>query len=102
MTRSAWKGPFVHPALLKKIDRVKRGLAKPSELLKCWARSSTITPDAVGLTFGIYNGKKFVPVAVHESMIGHKFGEFSPTRVVDVKHPGRVAARSVKDAKGKR
>lgn len=101
MARSVWKGPYVHQGLLRKIDRVKRGESKPSELMKVWVRSSTIPPSAVGHTFGIYNGKKFIPVSVVESMVGHKFGEFSFTRV-EAKHPDRVAAKSLKDAQGKK
>ncbi len=78
MTRSVWKGPFVDAYLLKKADKVRE--SGRNEVIKIWSRRSTILPQFVGLTFGVYNGKKHVPVNVNEDMIGHKFGEFSPTR----------------------
>lgn len=78
MVRSVWKGPFVDGYLLKKAD-TSRGSGR-NEVIKTWSRRSTILPQFVGLTFGVYNGNKFVPVLVTEEMIGHKFGEFSPTR----------------------
>ncbi len=78
MTRSVWKGPFVDGYLLKKAD-VARDSGR-NQVIKTWSRRSTILPQFVGLTFGVYNGKKFIPVLVSEEMIGHKFGEFSPTR----------------------
>ena len=78
MARSIWKGPFVDGYLLKKAEKVRGG--GRSEVIKIWSRRSTILPNFVGLTFGVYNGHKHVPVAVTEDMIGHKFGEFSPTR----------------------
>ena len=78
MSRSVWKGPFVDGYLLKKAD-VARGAARP-EVIKTWSRRSTILPQFVGLTFGVYNGQKHVPVMVSEDMVGHKLGEFAPTR----------------------
>ena len=78
MTRAVWKGPFVDAYLLKKAD-VARESGK-NTVIQTWSRRSTILPQFVGLTFGVYNGKQFVPVMVTEEMIGHKFGEFSPTR----------------------
>lgn len=78
MARSVWKGPFVDGYMLKKAEKA-RGSAR-SEVVKIWSRRSTILPQFVGLTFGVYNGHKFLPVLVTENMIGHKFGEFSPTR----------------------
>ena len=78
MARSLWKGPFVDGYLLKKAE-VARSAAR-SEVIKIWSRRSTILPQFVGLTFGVYNGHKHVPVNVSEEMVGHKFGEFSPTR----------------------
>ena len=78
MTRSVWKGPFVDVTLVKKAKKVADSGRK--EVIKTWSRRSTIIPQFVGLTFGVYNGQKFVPVAVNENMVGHKFGEFSPTR----------------------
>jgi small subunit ribosomal protein S19 len=78
VTRSVWKGPFVDGYLLKKAEKA-RGTGR-NEVIKIWGRRSTILPQFVGLTFGVYNGQKFIPVLVTENMIGHKFGEFSPTR----------------------
>ena len=78
MTRSVWKGPFVHPSLLKKIDKLKDQTNKKP--IKTWSRNSTIIPDFVGVTISVYNGKSFIPVYVTEDMVGHKLGEFSPTR----------------------
>jgi small subunit ribosomal protein S19 len=78
VSRSVWKGPFVDSYLLKKAD-VSRGSGR-NEIIKTWSRRSTIMPQFVGLTFGVYNGKKFLPVLVTENMVGHKFGEFAPTR----------------------
>jgi small subunit ribosomal protein S19 len=78
MARSVWKGPFVDGYLLKKAEKSQSSGRK--EVIKTWSRRSTIMPQFVGLTFGVYNGKKFVPVMVTEDMVGHKFGEFSPTR----------------------
>ena len=78
MTRSVWKGPFVDGYLLTKAVKVKA--SGRHEVIKMWSRRSTILPQFVGLTFGVYNGKKHVPVQVNEEMVGHKFGEFSPTR----------------------
>jgi small subunit ribosomal protein S19 len=78
MTRSLWKGPFVDGYLLKKADKVRE--SGRSEVVKIWSRRSTILPQFVGVTFGVHNGHKHVPVNVTEDMIGHKFGEFAPTR----------------------
>lgn len=78
MARSVWKGPFVDGYLLKKAEVAKS--ATRNQIIKTWSRRSTILPQFVGLTFGVYNGKKFIPVSVNEDMIGHKLGEFSPTR----------------------
>jgi small subunit ribosomal protein S19 len=78
MARSIWKGPFVDGYLLKKAD-ASRASAR-SEVIKIWSRRSTILPQFVGLTFGVHNGRKHIPVNVSEDMIGHKFGEFAPTR----------------------
>ena len=78
MARSVWKGPFVDGYLLKKAEAA-RGSTR-NEMIKIWSRRSTILPQFVGLTFGVYNGKKFIPVNVSEEMVGHKLGEFSPTR----------------------
>lgn len=78
MTRSVWKGPFVDGYLFKKAEVARE--SGRNQVIKTWSRRSTILPQFVGLTFGVYNGKKFIPVLVSEEMIGHKFGEFSPTR----------------------
>ena len=78
MARSVWKGPFVDGYLLKKAEAARSSARK--EIIRIWSRRSTILPQFVGLTFGVYNGQKFVPVLVTENMVGHKFGEFSPTR----------------------
>ncbi len=78
MTRSVWKGPFVGGFLLKKAEKVRQ--SSRNEIIKIWSRRSTILPQFVGLTFGVYNGQKHIPVSVTEDMIGHKFGEFSPSR----------------------
>ena len=78
MARSVWKGPFVDGYLLKKAEAA-RSLGR-GEVIKTWSRRSTILPQFVGLTFGVHNGHKFIPVLVTEDMIGHKFGEFAPTR----------------------
>ena len=76
MGRSAKKGPFVEPKLLKKIEKMK-GDKKP---IKTWSRRSTVIPEFIGYTFLVHNGNKFIPVFVTENMVGHKLGEFSPTR----------------------
>jgi len=76
--RSVWKGPFVDGYLLKKAEDARASTR--SSVIKIWSRRSTILPQFVGLTFGVYNGQKFIPVLVTEEMIGHKFGEFSPSR----------------------
>jgi small subunit ribosomal protein S19 len=78
MPRSVSKGPFVDGFLLKKAEKARD--SKSNVIIKIWSRRSTILPQFVGLTFGVYNGQKHVPVLVSEDMIGHKFGEFSPTR----------------------
>ena len=78
MARSVWKGPFVDSYVLKKAEKARESTR--AEVIKIWSRRSTILPQFVGLTFGVYNGQKHIPVNVTEDMIGHKFGEFSPTR----------------------
>jgi len=79
MARSVWKGPFFDGYLMKKVDAARA--SGRSEVIKIWSRRSTILPQFVGLTFGVYNGQKHIPVYVTEDMVGHKFGEFSPTRI---------------------
>jgi small subunit ribosomal protein S19 len=78
VARSVWKGPFVDGYLIKKAETTRASGRR--EIIKIWSRRSTILPQFVGLTFGVYNGHKFIPVFVTENMVGHKFGEFSPTR----------------------
>ena len=78
MARSVWKGPFIEKSLLKKVEAARS--AGKNTVIKTWSRRSTILPNMVGLTFGVHNGKKFIPVLVSDQMIGHKLGEFAPTR----------------------
>jgi small subunit ribosomal protein S19 len=78
MARSVWKGPFVDGYLLKKAEKVRE--SGRNEVIKTWSRRSTILPQFVGLTFGVYNGNKHIPVSVSEDMVGQKLGEYSPTR----------------------
>jgi small subunit ribosomal protein S19 len=78
MSRSIKKGPYVDPKLLKKVLKIKESGSR--EVIKTWARSSMIMPEMVGVTFGVHNGMKFIPVLVSENMVGHRLGEFSPTR----------------------
>jgi small subunit ribosomal protein S19 len=78
MARSVWKGPFIDGYLLKKADKVRE--SGRNEAIKTWSRRSTIMPQFVGLTFSVHNGNKFIPVLVSEEMVGHKLGEFAPTR----------------------
>ncbi len=78
MARSVWKGPFFDTYLLKKVE-VARNSGR-NQVIQTWSRRSTIIPQFVGMTFGVYNGKTFIPVLVTEEMVGHKLGEFSPTR----------------------
>ncbi|MCB2226958.1 MAG: 30S ribosomal protein S19 [Desulfarculaceae bacterium] len=78
MSRSLKKGPFVDEHLSKKVDEASASSSR--KVIKTWSRRSTIMPDFVGLTFAVHNGKKFIPVFVTENMVGHKLGEFSPTR----------------------
>ena len=78
MSRSLKKGPFVDTALLEKIEAMNRGGDK--KVIKTWSRRSTVVPEMVGHTLAVHNGKKFIPVYITENMVGHKLGEFSPTR----------------------
>ena len=91
MPRSLKKGPYVEQSLLKKVEaQISSGDKK---VLKTWSRRSTITPDFVGLTFAVHNGNKFIPVYVTENMVGHKLGEFSPTRTYRG-HGGKLVERT--------
>lgn len=78
MPRSLKKGPFVHQSLQKKVDEANSSGSK--KVIKTWSRASMITPDFIGLTFAVHNGKQFIPVYITENMVGHKLGEFAPTR----------------------
>ncbi len=86
MSRSLKKGPYVDPKLLKKIANLKPG---DKTVIKTWARSSEISPEMVGFTFGVHNGKEFIEVKVVEEMVGHRLGEFAPTRKF-IKHGGKL------------
>jgi small subunit ribosomal protein S19 len=90
MARSLKKGPFVDPSLQRKVDKATQTGSK--QVIRTWSRRSMITPDFVGMTFQVHNGKLFVPVFVTENMVGHRFGEFSPTR----KFTGHASDRKVK------
>lgn len=79
MARSIKKGPYVEPSLAKKIEAMEKSAEK--KIIKTWSRRSTITPDFIGYTIAVHNGKKFLPVFISENMVGHKLGEFSPTRI---------------------
>jgi len=79
MARSVWKGPYFDVTLFKKVKKSKEESSKSP--IKTWSRRSTIIPDFVGVTISVYNGKSFIPVFITEDMVGHKLGEFSPTRV---------------------
>ena len=92
MTRSVWKGPFVDGYLMKKAEKTRA--SGRNEVIKIYARRSTILPQFVGLTFGVYNGHKFIPVMVNENMVGHKFGEFSPTRTFHGHSTDKKATRA--------
>ncbi|MEK7653234.1 MAG: 30S ribosomal protein S19 [Patescibacteria group bacterium] len=86
MSRSLKKGPYVDEKLLKKMAKIKKG---DKVVIKTWSRGCTITPEMVGYTFGVHNGREFIQVFVVENMVGHKLGEFSPTRKF-VKHGGKI------------
>lgn len=78
MSRSIKKGPYVHPKLMKKVEQVQRSGA--SAVIRTWSRASMIMPEMVGLTIGVHDGRRHVPVFITENMVGHRLGEFSPTR----------------------
>ena len=100
MSRSVWKPPFVDPSLLKKVEKLK-SQANPAPI-KTWSRKSTIIPDFIGVSFLIYNGKKFIPIKISEEMVGHKLGEFSPTRTFNGHTPAdkKAAQDSGKSSSG--
>ena len=86
MARSIKKGPYVDQKLLKKIEGIKKG---DKAIIKTWARASAISPEMVGFTFGVHNGKEHIPVFVSEDMVGHKLGEFAPTKKF-MRHGGKM------------
>lgn len=92
MPRSLKKGPFVEEKLVKKVDRVR--LSGQRQAIKTWSRRSTIIPDFVGFTFAVYDGHKHIPVFVTENMVGHKLGEFAPSRIFR-KHGGVKAKKAL-------
>ncbi len=94
MPRSVKKGPFIDLSVQKALKRIEESGSKP-QAIKTWSRRSTITPEMVGLTFGVHNGKRHIPVYVTENMVGHKLGEFSPTRLFKG-HPGTKAEKASK------
>ena len=96
MARSLKKGPHVDEKLLKKLKRVKKG---EKTVIKTWARASTITPEMVGYTIGVHNGKEHIPVFISDDMVGHKLGEFSPTRKF-VRHGGKLQDTLEKKRRG--
>ena len=93
MARSVWKGPFVDPSLIKKLDKMKNQTNK--QPIKTWSRKSTIIPEFVGFSFLIHNGKKYIPIKISEEMVGHKLGEFSPTRTFSGHTPADKKAAQV-------
>jgi len=95
MSRSLKKGPYVDPKLQQKVEVLNKSNQK--KVVKTWSRSSTITPDFVGHTFAVHNGNKFIPVYVQEAMVGHKLGEFAPTRVFRG-HPGLKSEKTTSPA----
>ena len=97
MARSVWKGPFVEESLIKKVEKQKTDHKKMP--IKTWSRKSTIIPEFIGVSFLIYNGKKFIPVTISEDMVGHKLGEFSPTRTFFGHTPADKKAKPATAAK---
>ena len=97
MPRSVKKGAWVDKGIQKVVERIHAGSQKP-QVIRTWSRRSTITPDMVGLTFGVHNGKRHIPIYVTENMVGHKLGEFSPTRTFKG-HSGTKAEKAEKTAK---
>ncbi len=95
MSRSLKKGPYVNQRILNKIKDLKPG---DGTVIKVWDRSCTVTPEMVGFTFGVHNGRQHTPVSVVENMVGHKFGEFAPTRKF-VSHGGKIAKAQAKGGK---
>ncbi len=95
MSRSLKKGPYVNPKILKKIKDLKPG---DKTVIKIWDRACTVTPEMVGFTIGVHNGKQHIPIYIVEDMVGHKLGEFAPTRKFVV-HGGKIAREQARDKK---
>ena len=95
MSRSVKKGPYVHPKLMKKVEAVQR--SGTQTVIRTWSRASMIMPDMVGLTFGVHDGRRHVPVFVTENMVGHRLGEFSPTRT----YRGHAGGRSERSSRAR-
>ncbi len=93
MARSVWKGPFVDPSLLNKVEKHKNDTTRKP--IKTWSRKSTIVPEFVGSNFLIHNGKKFISITISEDMVGHKLGEFSPTRQFSGHTPADKKAKQI-------
>jgi small subunit ribosomal protein S19 len=93
MPRSLKKGPYVSPKLMKKIEDLNKTMDK--KVIRTWSRSSTVTPEFVGHTLAVHNGNKFIPIFITENMVGHKLGEFAPTRTFRG-HGGKLAERTAK------
>jgi small subunit ribosomal protein S19 len=93
MPRSLKKGPYVHPKLQAKITELNR--TRDKRVIRTWSRSSTVTPEFVGHTLAVHNGNKFIPIFITENMVGHKLGEFAPTRTFRG-HGGKLAERTAK------
>ena len=93
MPRSLKKGPYVHPKLLRKIDELNR--TREKRVIRTWSRASTISPEFVGHTLAVHNGNKYIPIFITENMVGHKLGEFAPTRTFRG-HGGKLAERTAK------
>ena len=96
MPRSVKKGAWVDKGIQKVVDRIRAGAQRP-QVIRTWSRRSVITPEMVGLTFGVHNGKRHIPIYITENMVGHKLGEFSPTRVFKA-HSGTKSEKAEKTA----
>jgi small subunit ribosomal protein S19 len=97
MSRSVKKGPFVDKGILKMVERIRSG-GQPPQVIRTWSRRSEITPEMVGLTFGVHNGRRHIPVYITENMVGHKLGEFAPTRIFKA-HSGTKSEKTEKTEK---
>ena len=98
MARAVWKGPFVEESLIKKVEKSQQNQSNRKPI-KTWSRKSTIIPEFVGLSFLIYNGRKFIPLTISEDMVGHKLGEFAPTRTFFGHTPADKKAKAAEPVK---